>query len=482
MNNEEKDDKYSINYASFATTSAYNTATTSATSSISNTTEARIKSMLQDVPKNANAITGLSKSIKNVNGMYKRIIKYMSSMPTFDHLLYPVFDNPFEEQDAESVRLSFSQTAIFLEKMNPKFYLPVFTEKLLTNGVVYMYKLEDSKGVAYQEMPTDYCKVSYLEEGVHRFEFDITKINDNTVLNMPKEIQSAHQSYKNGQREKLRDNKWYQVSDKGVAFTADVEVLMQQGYSSPAFSNVLIDALKVEGAKENMEDRSELDNSKIIHSQVPIDDKGRPLMELNVVKAYHNSLKANLPKGSVAVTNPFKTSSLSLNGTGTSEMFSLLDKSTEQLYKGAGVSPQLFADDNSSSQALERSIQVDAQWLYSFVLPLYANYYNYELKKASKKGTTWKIKFIETSYFDRKEAVKTAKDQLSFGGSRQEYLAYTGMTPLQVANMLNFEQKILDIDSIMVAKQNSNTLSSDEVGRPTEENPTDKTIDIKDSQ
>lgn len=481
MNNEEKDNKYSINYASFATTSTYNTAT-STTSSISNTTEARIKSMLQDVSKNANAITGLSKSIKNVNGMYKRIIKYMSSMLTFDHLLYPVFDNPFEEQDAETVRLSFNQTAIFLEKLNPKFYLPVFTEKMLTNGSVYMYKLEDSKGVAYQEMPIDYCKVSYIEDGVHRFEFDITKLNDNTSLVMPKEIQSAYQSYKNGQRDKLRDNKWYQVSDKGVAFTADVEVLMQQGYSSPAFANVLVDALKVEGAKESMEDKSELDNSKIIHSEVPIDDKGRPLMELNVVKAYHNSLKSNLPKGSVAVTNPFKTTALSLVGTGTSEMFSLLDKSTEQLYKGAGVSPQLFADDNSSSQALERSIQVDSQWLYSFVLPLYANYYNYELKKASKKGTIWKIKFVEISYFDRKEAVKTAKDQLSFGGSRQEYLAYTGMTPLQVANMLTFEQNILDIDSIMVAKQNSNTLSSDEVGRPLEENPTDKTIDIKDSQ
>lgn len=481
---EENETDYSIKYTSFATTSAYNTATSQNTS-ISSTTEARIKTMLQDVSTNASTITGVSKTVKNLNGMYKRIIKYMSSLLTYDHLIYPVFDNPYEEQDNDAVKLSFSQTAIFMDRLNPKYYLPIFMEKMLTNGAVYLYKLEDSKGVAYQELPYNYCKVSYLEDGVYRFELDMTKLNDNTSITMPKEILSAYTSYKNGQRDKLRENKWYQVSDKGVAFTVDVDVLMQKGYSLPAFANVLIDALKVEGAKEGMEDKNDLDNSKIVHSLIPVDDRGRPLMELDVVKAYHNSLKANLPKGSVAVTNPFETKALNLNGTGAKEMFSLLDKTTEQLYKGAGVSPQLFADDNSSSQALERSIQVDAQWLYNFMLPMFSNYYNYELKKASKKGVQWRLKFVEVSYFDRIEAVKTAKDQLTYGGSRQEYLAFTGMTPLQVANMLNFEQNILDIDSLMVAKQNSNTLSSkdsEEAGRPKSEEPTDTTVRINDSE
>lgn len=481
------EEKYTLSYSNFASSSAYSTTLTT-TTSLSSTSENRIKTMLQDVPKNANTLTGLSKSIKNVNGMYKRIVRYMSSMLTFDHILYPVFENPFVEQDSEAVKEAFAQTAKFLDSMNIKYHLPIFTEKIITNGAVFLFKLEDSKSVAYQELPSDYCKIAYLEEGVYRFELDITKINDSNVLAMPKEIQSAYQSYKNNQRDNFRDGKWYQVSDKGVAFTSDAEVLMQQGYSAPVFGNVLIDALKVEGAKENMEDKSDLENSKIIHSEVPIDDKGRPLMDLPVVKAYHSSLKANLPTGSVAVTNPFKTTALTLSGTGTSELFSLLDKSTDQLYKGAGVSPQLFADNNNSSQALERSIQVDAQWLYSFVIPMFTNYYNYELKKSKtskNKNLIWKIKFLDISYFDKNEAVKTAKDQLTYGGSRQEYLAYTGMTPVQVANMLVFEQNILDIDSIMVAKQNSNTLSSEgdgTDGRPPVDNPTNKTLTNKDNE
>lgn len=482
----EKEDlqKYSVEYSNFATNSAYNTALTT-TTALSGTTEARIKSMLQDVSTNANNIIGLSRTVKNVNGMYKRIIKYMSSMLTYDHLIYPVLENPYGDFDGEAVKMSFAQTAKYVDTLNPKYHLPIFTEKMLTNGTAFMYKIEDSKSVAYQDIPYSYCKISYSEDGVFRFEIDISKLSDTTSLVMPKEILSAYTSYKNGQRDKFRDNKWYQVSDKGVAFTTDVDVLNQLGYALPAFANVLVDALKIENAKEGMEDQNDLDNSKIIHSQVPIDDKGRPLMELNVVKAYHNSLKKNLPKGSVAVTNPFDTKALTLNGTGKSEIFSLLDKSTEQLYRSAGISSQLFADDNASSQALERSIQVDEQWLYSFVLPMYTNYYNYELKKASKKGTQWRIKFVEVSYFDRDEAVKIAKDQLTYGGSRQEYLAYSGMTPSQVANMLVFEQEILDIDKYMVAKQNSNTLSGDDVeeaGRPKEDNPTDTTTRINDSQ
>lgn len=476
--------KYNIEYSNFATTSTYNTSMTQ-TTSMSGVTESRLKTMLQDVSTNANSITGVSRTAKNVNGMYKRIIKYMSSMLTFDHLIYPVLENPFGDFDSESVKLSFGQTAKFIDSLNPKYNLPIFTEKMLTNGTAYMYKLEDSKGVAYQEMPYTFCKVSFSEDGVYRYEVDISKISDTNVLAMPKEINSAYTSYKNGQRDKFRENKWYQVSEKGVAFTVDVDALNQLGYSLPAFANTLVDVLKIEGAKDGMQDQSDLDNSKIIHSQVPIDDKGRPLMELKVVQAYHTSLKRNLPKGSVAVTNPFSTKALTLNGTGKTEMFSLLDKSTEQLYRGAGVSAQLFADDNASSQALERSIQVDEQWLFNFVLPMFTNYYNYELRKSGKKGNLqWKIKFVEISHFYRDEAVSTAKDQLTYGGSRQEYLAYTGMSPLQVANMLVFEQEILDIDKYMVAKQNSNTLSGDEgdAGRPKEDNPTDTTVRVNDSQ
>jgi len=487
-NNSEKPNSV-LEHSKFASASANFKGSSGGNNGARGMSESRLKTMLQDPAKSAVQVAGLSSSMKQVNGMYKRIIKYMSSLLTFDHVLYPILTNPMKikSSDMKKTQESFVNTAVYLDRLNPKYNLPIFTEKLFTTGVTYQYKLEDSKGVVYQDIAPAFCRVGYVEDGVYRFQFDVTKISDATFEVFPKELQNAYTSYKNGQTEKLIEGRWYQVSDKGVAFTIDTDVLANGGMALPPIANALIDAIKIENAKDKMEDTDKLDNSKIVHSKIETDDKGRPLMELPVVHEYHNALKKSLPEGSVAITNPFDTRGITLNGTGKDGKFSLLDKTSEQLYKGAGVSPQLFADDNSSSQALERSIQVDCQWLYSFLLPMFTNYYNYELKKASKKSVTWKTKFLNISHFDRDEAIKTAKDQLSFGGSRMEYLAYCGMTPIEFAMILVFEQQVLTIDDLMIAKQTSHTMSGNEAqekekGRPQSEKPTDTTVRIKDAE
>lgn len=447
--------------------------------------ETRLKTMLQDPAKNGSAIAGLSKNMKQVNGMYKGIVRYMSSLLTYDHTIFPVLEDPMNlADDPKDMQMAFAQTAIFIDRLNPKFNLPIFVEKVFTNGTSFMYKLEDSKSVAYMEMPLAFCRISYIEEGVYRYQFDITKLSDSSMLSYPKELQNAYTSYKNGNTEKLEGGKWYQVSDKGVAFTIDVDAMTQGGISVPPMASALIDAIKVESAKDQMESTSKLDNTKIVHSKIETDDKGRPLMELPVVMEYHNALKRNLPEGSVAITNPFETKGITLNGTGKDGKFALLDKSVENLYNGAGVSRQLFAGDGSSTKALERSIQVDSQWLYTYLLPMFTNYYNYELKKTAKKGKMrWKVKFLTVSYFDQEDKIKTAKDQLSNGGSRMEYLAITGMTPVEVANTLIFEQRVLNIDDFMVAKQTSFTMSGDEEqGAPESDDPSDTTVRIKDQE
>lgn len=488
--NQQKGNSGGLSYERFASASA--TVSTSS-GSTSNMNESRLKTMLKDPAKNGQAIAGQSKSMKLVNGMYKTIIRYLSSMLTYDHLVYPVMENPMAfAENPQDMQLSFAQTAVFLERLNPKFNLPLFAEKIFVNGAVFLYKVEDSKSVAYMELPLSLCRIGYVEEGVYRYEIDVTKMSDASALSYPKEIQTAYTSYKNGNTSKLIEGKWYQVSDKGVAFTMDVDAMTQGGISTPPMASALLDVIKIENAKEGMESTANLDNTKLVHSKIETDDKGRPLMELPVVLEYHNALKRSLPEGSVAITNPFDTKGIPLNGTGKDGKFALLDKTIDNLFDGAGVSKLLFAGDGTSSQALERSIKVDEQWLYSFLLPMFANYYNYELKKAGKKGTQWKIKFLAVSHFNREDAIKTSKDQLSFGGSRLEYLAYTGMSPLEVANMLVFEQQVLNIDDIMVAKQTSYTQSgkegegssssSEDVGAPKSKDPTDTTVRIKDAE
>lgn len=481
MNTDKKSFNDEISRLHFAEA----TAVASATSASSIQSESALKNMLKNPSANAVNIANYSKEIRRTNGIYDRIINYLKSMLTYDHLIYPVIENQ-DKSDSENTKEAFMNSAILVDRINIKYNFPIFVGKMLTHGTVYVYKLEDTDGIAFMELPIEICRISYIKNGVFRYEVDVSKLNDALVEALPTEFESAYNQYRNGSTDSFKEGKWYEVSDKGVAFTIDENVLIQSGLSTPPFSSTLLDALRLDKAKENMETIDNLDNSKIVHSKVPVDDKGRPLMEKGLVRTYHQQLKQALPEGSVAITNPFDTEGVNVAGSGVGRegKFSLLDKSKDNMFDGTGISSLLFAGDGKSSKALDRSIEVDAQWLYATVLPLFTNYVNYELKQGSKKGVIWKIKFITTSHFSKNEDIKTSKDQLSFGGSRIEYLASTGMTPLEVANMFFFEQEILNIDQYMISKETSYTKSgnSDNSGAPESKDPSDDTIRIKDAE
>ena len=111
----------------------------------------------------------------------------------------------------------------------------------------------------------------------------------------------------------------------------------------------------------------------------------------------------------------------------------------------------------------------------------------------TKSKIPWNIKFIRESNFTLKDDITNYKDQLAFGGSRMNYLAACGFNPIEIVSQLQFEQQVLDIDSLMVVKQTSNTIYSKDsanggsgnktiknpvrgqIGRPKTEEPTDDT-------
>ena len=89
---------------------------------------------------------------------------------------------------------------------------------------------------------------------------------------------------------------------------------------------------------------------------------------------------------------------------------------------------------------------------------------------------------MRQSFFTLEEDIKRLKDSMTTGGSRTDYLASLGMSPLEVYTKLSLEQQVLDIDSIMVPKPTSFTMTGaetangvDGAGRPKADNPSDDT-------
>ena len=447
-------------------------------------------------------------SIKS--GTFEKVLQLYQSIPTYNHTISPVLGNKLYDFSG-NMSNDFIDVAYTLSQYNIKFFAPYFFKEMLKTGVTYQYKITDSKGIAYMKFPVEWCKIRALDQGVYRFMIDVSKLRSEIYDSMPKEIQTAMDNYNAGKArdddgKKWYDGKWYFVGDKGAAFTLDPNALTNGGVAISPFAGMLIDNLSLQNAKDNVDIKDNLDTIRLIHSKIPTDSDGVPTMNLKTAKIFDSQMRKNLPDGVVAISSPNNIDNVPLTGSGNAGVYDTVNKANEQLFYSLGVSSSLFGGNTTSSNIIKEEIKKEANWIYTNLFPMLENYYNYELLKNVKTSTKipWHIKFIRQSQFTLKDDIANLKDQLSYGGSRLDYLAACGFEPAEVYSKLKFEQQVLDIDSIMVVKPTSNTISAataqqtqtkpnakklnnkldpnaQEVGRPTTDEPTDDTDRINDS-
>ncbi|QPW59095.1 hypothetical protein IRP63_14830 (plasmid) [Clostridium botulinum] len=70
---------------------------------------------------------------------------------------------------------------------------------------------------------------------------------------------------------------------------------------------------------------------------------------------------------------------------------------------------------------------------------------------------------LNTSYFNADDKFKIAKDSLAYGGSRMEFFALKGFSPLETVNILKAEQTI-GLDDLLIPAKTSHTLSDKDRG------------------
>lgn len=473
--------------------------TTSAT-----TTKSSVKSYLERPNDNFSNIAATLRQAYTKSGVISRVIDYYTSHPTYNHSIYPVLGNKVYEI-GQNMQQDYIDIAYELNALNIPFFAPYFFRETLIEGASFFYKIEDKTGVGYMKFPGEWCRISGLEDGVYRYRIDISKLKTEVYDALPSELQSAYDTYHGSgvsdDDAKWYDRKWYMVSDLGMAFTFDPNALFNGGTAISPFASVLADSLALEQSKENIDVKDQLDTVRIIHQKIPLDSNGIPTMPLETAKIYDEQMRSRLPEGTVPVTSPAQLTNIPLKGSGNEGVYASVNSGLEQLFYDLGTSAPLFGSNTTSSNIVKESVKKDANWVYTHFLPLLENYYNYEISQVKTKNKIrWNIKFIRESNFTLKDDIANYKDQLSYGGSRMDYLAACGFSPIEVISQLKFEQEALDIDSLMVVKPTSNTLSSKDVqsghntirnsfnpnkgkiGRPETDNPTDDTDRLDDAQ
>lgn len=477
-------DKLQLDYAkSLADTGGF---LASQTANLNRVSPNTIRNFFQDTETSVGDIASYMEALYQQNGIVNGTIKYLQSHLTYNHSIYPTM-NAKSGYAMSNDNEEYAEVANEVDSYNIKFFAPYFIKRALLSGVGYFYEIKDSRGVAYLEFPVEWCRVYEINSSVYRWELDISQLNADSV-GLPTEIQRALEQHASGQTEdekKWSEGKWYKLGDKAVAFALDLSVLRTAGVQISELASILLESINLENAKNNVEIVDTLDTVRLLHSEIPTDKDGRPLMSSKTARIYDRQFKNSLPKGVAGITSPMKITNVPLSGSGNNSSYSTLEKSQEQLFLATGTPSNLFGGNTTSSNIVKMAVQKDANWLYTNALPLLENFYNYKLSKfKTSSGMTWKIKFIRQSNFTLKEDIANTEKQLSMGGSRLDYLASVGMAPAEVFGKLLMEQQMLDIDSIMLPKSTSFTMSGSDAGssgRPKTEEPTDDTVRINDS-
>ena len=213
-----------------------------------------------------------------------------------------------------------------------------------------------------------------------------------------------------------------------------------------------------------------------------MDKDGRPTIDVSEAAVWSKQLNKDLPDGIIAVVNPLELNNINLSGSGNSKAYDTVKDAQSQVFYTTGTAPGVFGADTKSGNIIKISVIKDAAYIYSKVLPVFENYYNEVLRKYKSQSVTWKLRLLRQSFFTLEEDIKRLKDSMTTGGSRTDYLASLGMSPLEVYTKLSLEQQVLDIDSIMVPKPTSFTMTGAETaegvsgaGRPKSDNPSDDT-------
>ncbi|MGL5348278.1 MAG: hypothetical protein ACRDA3_13085 [Peptostreptococcaceae bacterium] len=411
---------------------------------------------MEDPVKNATDLQGISSYLKTTNGIYSRLINHFGNIPTFDYMLYPSILKTKKGVNSEKLKTQYIDTATFLDRFNVDFNLRWMCKELFEIGELYIYKIEDSQGVVLKKMPNECCRITSMENNISLYSIDLQKLSGkNYEGTLPDEIQSLVEKFAQGSmnKDELVDGRWLELEKNAVAFNI-ISPTLYKGY--PPFSYLFDALIHVDEIKQLHYTSAKLENLKIIHQKIPINEEGEFLIDIGLIKEYHKQTKQHLPDGIAVTTNPLQMESIVLNKSN-SQGINYRHDLIESIFDDAGVNDELFNGKKSSNEAIALGAKADDMLLLS-VLCMFENYLNYEVSM-NKKSSPWRVKMLSSTQFNKDNMLKNSRENLAFGGSRLEFLSLNHYTPLQAMNVLEAES-MLGIDQLLVPQMTSHTMGN----------------------
>ena len=369
---------------------------------------------------------------------FRRLIQYFVALNSLSYVVSPTKIDTATANPA-SIRRNYKRVLNLLAGLNAKDQLEKVLTVALREDIFYGTLWETTDSTIIQQLPSDYCAVSTIEDNVLNVTFDFSYFDMNpTLLPLyPPEFTQKYNVY-------LTDTmnlKWQELdAPNSFAVKCNKDILE---YAMPPFAGILREIYDLEDFKGLRKDKEELENYALLVMHLGMNDDGGWEIPLPKAKEFYHNLDDVLPEEIGSVLSPMPIDKISFERTHAGEIDSVAE-AEQNLFSAAGVSSLLFNNTKASANALTLSIKVDQALTYSIVKSI-ESVLNRFIRRHSF-GKYFKMSFLDISPFNRKEMSDAYLKAFSYGAPTiSYYCAANGINQDEMDCLMFLEDNVLEL-------------------------------------
>lgn len=424
-------------------------------------TKDNIAEFLKNPANNEKNLRDAIINIYNVSPHFRRLIQYFASLTDLSYVVSP-YEIDTSTAKEKSIKRNYRNVLKLLSSMDIKNQYEKVVFVCLREDVFYGTMWVTSDSIIVQQLPSDYCSISVIEDNVFNVSFNFSYFdgNNNGYLAMyPEEFRVKYNAY-------LKDRtnmKWQELDSPtswAVKCCSDIP-----NYALPPFVGLMREVYDIEDYKQLKLTKTELENYAILVMKLVMNANGEFAMDYDRARDFWRNLDKVLPEEVGSVLSPMEINKIGFEKSNVGDT-NTVSEAEQNLYSAAGASSLLFNNEKASANALALSIKVDQALTYGIVKGIEGVLNRFI--HAQSYGKNFKVSFLDCSPFNRKEVGDAYIKACQYGLPMVSYYcASQGMSQEEMDCMNFLEDNVLNIKDRFIPLMSSATQSSssNDVGR-----------------
>ncbi|OUA16673.1 hypothetical protein [Bacillus thuringiensis] len=416
-----------------------------------------VRTWLENPYKNQDKLIEASRYLYTFSPQYNRLVQYFSNLLMWAFIIEP-YDIDADKMKSNKVKImkDYNKAIRIVENMNIRHEFSKIMRHIMREDVFYGYEHEVGNSYYIQKLPTNYCRISAVEDGAYSFEFDFSYFDGRkgSINLYADEFKEKYALYK---RDKM-NRRWQNLETyKTICIKANADL----EFALPPFYATFESIYDIDIAKKMRDTKEELGNYKVMVQKLPMrkdsDINNDFAIDYETMMQFHNQVCKVVPKQVGVITSPMEIDEFKFEEQKADS--DKIAKTERDLFNGFGVSQALFNAEKLNAGSLAMSIKTDEMIVFN-IARQFERWLNRKLKNRVKN---FKATILDVTYFNKDEVFESALKAAQFGMPTASIACATqGITQSSMLNLSFLENEVLNLHDKLVPLASSHTQSKED--------------------